>query len=231
MRLTSTLTVAMVLSVCFAGCAARRCCKCCCHQDTVTVTEKTVATEEPEVPEEFEVTLDPEPVFEPEPAPQKSALVLVKISDESLNSENSNPLILPNAIRQPELPRLESNMLEPLSDEPVAEPESIAPVEIGPDVKSRSDMYGHAEDYSWLKGRLQKVHVPGVEWKIRYSPIDEVDQFGGSMVLAPDIRMEDFKNLELVYIKGRQLSGRPSLYVTGPLYRVESIHRLDPIDP
>jgi len=238
MRLTSTLIVAMVFSVCIAGCASRRCCKCCCHPVTQQVCEETVVTEEPEVTQEpdfsedFQVTTEPEPAPQmPEPAPQMPASVLVKISDESLRSDVPSPLILPNAILEhPKQPQIESNMLEPLLDVADVEPQPKPPAKIEPKIESRSDMYGHADDYSWLKGRLHKVHVPGVEWKIRYLPIDEVDQWGGSMVLAPDIRLEDFNHLDVVYIKGKQLADRPSLYVSGPLYRIESIHDLSPID-
>ena len=227
MRLTSTLTVAVVFAVSIAGCASRRCCKCGCHQETQTVTAEAVVTEEPVATAQIDSSEDFQVTAEPEPVPHTPASVLIKISDESLSPDEPSPLILPSAIlEQPEQPKLESNMLEPL---PV-QPQPKAPVKIEPKTASQGGMYGHADDYTWLKGRLHKVHVPGVEWKIRYLPIDEVDQWGGSMVLAPDIRLEDYKNLDVVYVKGKQLADRPSLYVSGPLYRIESIHNLDSKD-
>ena len=90
--------------------------------------------------------------------------------------------------------------------------------------------FGHADDYSWLIGHLQRVHVPGGEWKIRFMPIDKIDQWGGSMVLAPDIQLEDYEEDDVVYVEGEILSERPSLYVTGPLYRIQTIRtaRRDP---
>ncbi len=83
--------------------------------------------------------------------------------------------------------------------------------------------YGHDKEYNWLIGRLQRVHVRGGEWKIRYAPLDEIDQWGGSMVLAPDIRLEEFSDGELIYVEGEILVERPSLYLAGPLYRIRTV--------
>lgn len=83
--------------------------------------------------------------------------------------------------------------------------------------------YGHAEDYTWLIGRLQKISTPTEQWKIRYAPIDEEDQWGGSMVLAPDARLARYNDGDIVYLEGQIIAPRPSLYVSGPLYRLRSI--------
>jgi hypothetical protein len=83
--------------------------------------------------------------------------------------------------------------------------------------------YGHAEDYSWLIGRLQRISTPNDQWKIRYAPIDEEDQWGGSMVLAPDARLAKYTDGDVVYLEGQIIAPRPSLYVTGPLYRLRMI--------
>ena len=84
-------------------------------------------------------------------------------------------------------------------------------------------VYGHGENYNWVIGKLQRVHVPGGEWKIRYLELDKIDRWGGSMVLAPDIRLENFSNGDCIYIEGEILVERPSLYLAGPLYRVRTI--------
>ncbi len=80
--------------------------------------------------------------------------------------------------------------------------------------------YAHAGNYGWLIGELQRVHAPGHEWKIRYAPLDQHDEWGGSMVLAPDVRLDEFQNGDKVYVEGEILTARPSLYLSGPLYRV-----------
>ena len=83
--------------------------------------------------------------------------------------------------------------------------------------------YGHDKEYKWLIGRLQRVHVRGGEWKIRYAPLDQIDQWGGSMVLAPDIRLEEFSEGDLIHVEGEILVERPSLYIAGPLYRIHTV--------
>ena len=87
--------------------------------------------------------------------------------------------------------------------------------------------YGRAEDYSWLMGELHRVHVPGGEWKIRYAPLSASDRWGGSVVLAPDARLDRFSEGDFVYVDGEVLANRSSLYLTGALYRIRSIRRLN----
>lgn len=84
-------------------------------------------------------------------------------------------------------------------------------------------LYGHADDYSWLVGELQRLHMPKAEWKLRFARLDEEDRWGGSVLLAPDIRLEGFKDGDEVYIEGEILVERPSLYISGPLYRIRAI--------
>jgi hypothetical protein len=83
--------------------------------------------------------------------------------------------------------------------------------------------YGHGKKYEWLVGRLQRVHSPKHEWKIRYAALDEHDEWGGSMVLAQDARMDEWQDDDLVYVEGEILNERPSVYLAGPLYRIRVI--------
>lgn len=45
--------------------------------------------------------------------------------------------------------------------------------------------YAHAQDYSWVQGRLEYRHRTH-QWRIRYAPHWLEDQYGGSFVLAGD---------------------------------------------
>ncbi len=81
----------------------------------------------------------------------------------------------------------------------------------------------HAKNYGWLIGELQRVHAPGHQWKLRYAPLDEHDEWGGSVVLAPDARLDQCKNGDQVYVEGEIITIRPSLYLSGPLYRIRAI--------
>ena len=92
-----------------------------------------------------------------------------------------------------------------------------------PSKDSTGHIGGHGENYEWLIGQLQRVHVPREGWKIRYLPLDQKDQWGGSVVLAPDIRIEEFTEGDTVYVEGKILSNRASLYLSGPRYRLSKI--------
>ena len=87
----------------------------------------------------------------------------------------------------------------------------------------------HAQDYSWVVGRLQRVHSPKHEWKLRYAAIDEQDEWGGSMILAQDAQLDEWNDGDLVYVEGEILTARPSVYLTGPLYRIRAIHPISEV--
>lgn len=83
-----------------------------------------------------------------------------------------------------------------------------------------------ADDFSWIQGRLQWVHVKGGAWVVRYAPLDQEDIHGGSVVLVRDRRFEDFHEGDFVRLEGEILSQKPSVFLGGPLYRVQHITML-----
>lgn len=149
---------------------------------------------------EPKVAAKPKPAPEPKPVRQK-------------------PQPSPSPPPEPE-PKAEPDAESP--SEPAAVTEPADPKQT-PAVKSN---YGHAKDYSWLMGRLHRVHVPGGDWKIRFAPLHRAERWGGSMVLAPDARLDGFQDGDFVYMEGEILADRPSLYLSGPLYRVGTIRPL-----
>ncbi len=200
-----TLMLVLIIVFGITGCASRRCCRCrctCpCHQRVEAAPNTAKSTVSPNI-----LSMDD---------PADGILQDVPVFE-------SEPT--PAAPPAQSLKEIRATDTSP----PVVFAKSIKPSKSSLD--SNNDVtYGHADDYSWLKGRLQRVHVPGVEWKIRYSPIDEDDQWGGSMVLATDIRLEGFEDGDAVHIDGEQLEERPSLYVSGPLYRIQDIRRQNPV--
>ncbi|MCA9071017.1 MAG: hypothetical protein KDA84_18950 [Planctomycetaceae bacterium] len=82
---------------------------------------------------------------------------------------------------------------------------------------------GHGKNYEWLVGTLQRVHSPKHQWKLRYADLDKHDKWGGSVILAPDARLDEWKDGDMVYVEGEILTERPSLYLTGALYRIHNI--------
>lgn len=96
--------------------------------------------------------------------------------------------------------------------------------------KPSGSKFGNATDFSWIMGRLRRVHVNGGSWKIRYKPIDEQDRWGGSVVLSDDARIDKFRDGDFVYATGEIIRKRPSVYLAGPLYRISKIRLMSEAD-
>jgi hypothetical protein len=83
---------------------------------------------------------------------------------------------------------------------------------------------GHEHDYSWITGYLYYVHVDGGRWVLRYAALDQVDRYGGSVVLAPAVEMRNYREGDLVCVHGEVLNeGRAVPSLGGPLYRANVI--------
>jgi hypothetical protein len=84
-------------------------------------------------------------------------------------------------------------------------------------------------DYSRVTGQLSYVHTGGGLWVVRYAPIDGEDRYGGSVVLAPVVSMDHFKEGDLVSLTGEVLNDgqRASRFLGGPLYRATSVTLID----
>jgi hypothetical protein len=98
--------------------------------------------------------------------------------------------------------------------------------------KKYENKVGHETDYSWVTGHLFYVHTDGGRWVVRYGRPDEVDKFGGSMVLAPTVEMRNFREGDLVCVFGQVIDeGRSSRPLGGALYRVNAISMVERSDP
>ena len=85
----------------------------------------------------------------------------------------------------------------------------------------------HASDYSRLTGQLSFVHADGGLWVLRYAPLAEEDRNGGSVILARDRMMNNYREGDLVTIEGQVISEKGSARLGGPLYRVQAISLVD----
>jgi hypothetical protein len=107
---------------------------------------------------------------------------------------------------------------------PTAEviPTSAAPVaEVRRDPQ---ELVGHELDYSSITGYLYYVRTDGGRWVLRYARLDQVDRFGGSVVLAPAVEMRNYREGDLVTVHGEILDeGRACRSLGGARYRVNSI--------
>jgi hypothetical protein len=67
---------------------------------------------------------------------------------------------------------------------------------------------------------------------VRYGLPDQVDKYGGSIVLAPTVEMKNFREGDLVCVTGHVVDERsvsPSL--GGALYRADTIAIVERSDP
>ena len=100
-------------------------------------------------------------------------------------------------------------------------PESNKPISFTPSAK-----YGHADDHSWLKGRLEYSQARR-RWKLRYIPIDgEADRFGGSVILRKTSLLSGYERGESVELKGRLANVAKTAGDYAPDYEITQIKRI-----
>jgi hypothetical protein len=98
--------------------------------------------------------------------------------------------------------------------------------------KKYEDRVGHERDYSWVTGHLFFTHADGGRWVVRYALPDEIDRYGGSIILAPGVEMRNYREGDLVCVYGDVLDeSRSSRSLGGALYRVNVISLVDRNDP
>lgn len=120
-----------------------------------------------------------------------------------------------------ETPRIEQDLdLVPVPAEPVSDIQPMSGT-----LPSQSP--GHAENFSWIQGELQRVHTRGGAWVIRYLPLDQTDEYGGSFVLTFDRRLESFRDGQQVRITGELIQARSGSTQEGPRYRIRQISAVD----
>lgn len=85
--------------------------------------------------------------------------------------------------------------------------------------------YDHARDYAWVVGQLQYLHGKR-QWRVRYSPCDVDDTFGGSVTITGlDHLADQFKDGSTVRIQGQLVD--PNGHRSAPEYYVYDIKVLE----
>ncbi|CAN5164421.1 hypothetical protein BH10PLA2_BH10PLA2_24400 [soil metagenome] len=118
------------------------------------------------------------------------------------------PVIPPVVIADPPMP---PSATVPQSEAPMPLPtatvamaqrvpmEAIKPVHQD-EMATGTGQYGHAEDYSWVRGEVRKTRKG---WHLRYASLGESDPHGGSVTLADDGPLSELKEGEVFVVKGR----------------------------
>lgn len=91
----------------------------------------------------------------------------------------------------------------------------------GQPVTEEDSRYGHAADYSWLRGEIRVTAIQGGCTFLVYDP-NGTDQYGGKVVPLGDV--SEFKDGEFVVVTGR-FSDEPGPVCPGASYTVTSIQR------
>jgi len=109
----------------------------------------------------------------------------------------------------------------------------ITPAKIGIDTEGPKNPFDLARryegkasaslDYSKLTGQLFFVHTDGGVWVVRYAPISKEDRYGGSVVLARDLSMNDYQDGDLVSVEGEVIADKVKLPLGGALYRAAKV--------
>ena len=88
---------------------------------------------------------------------------------------------------------------------------------------------GHEADYTWLSGQLYRLEgSTGALWMVRYATAGEQDKHGGTVLLAPAVNMQNFRDGDLVSIKGEILNGgQKSEQMACPVYRASEISLIE----
>lgn len=82
----------------------------------------------------------------------------------------------------------------------------------------------HAPDYSWIRGRLEKSHIGGGAWIVRYASPSEEDPYGGAVVLqGVDPAQYGLKSGDYVIVRGSIAENTTFPYLPNPGYRVIEI--------
>ena len=92
---------------------------------------------------------------------------------------------------------------------------------------STGNAMGHAPDYSWIRGKLERSHIGGGAWIVRYASPSEQDPYGGAVVLqGVDPTQYGIQPGAFVVVRGSIVENTAFPYLPNPGYRVLSIQPL-----
>jgi hypothetical protein len=132
----------------------------------------------------------------------------------------------------------QGEMIVQQGETPLPAQGSIAQVSHEPAKRDRLDLpvsdkfknqIGHDANYGWLNGQLYRLQAgANTLWVVRYAGADEQDRHGGSVILAPAVEMQNFREGDLVSVQGQILNeGRSSEHIPCPVYRASEVSLIE----
>lgn len=173
----------------------------------------------------------PAPVYSPAPiqtAPSAIPSTIPSVPSTTVPAPLPTVPTVPNSYEPIAPPKEAPNKIGGLSPypsaTPVASPKDLSGANNPFDLpRQHVNAFEHSADYSSLTGTLMYVHADGGYWMVRYASIDQEDRYGGSVVLARDAEMADYREGDLISVRGDIIQEKTSTSLNSPLYRVSDI--------
>lgn len=165
-----------------------------------------------------------QPQFEPQLKPQS---LIKRTSHTSVLVKKSKP-VQPVSVLSGDSVLIPNSRPSSASNSPRTDVADLPKVEPKPQAKFRAVTsappvrYGHAEDYSWLKGKLE-YSASRRQWKLRYIPLDgNTDEYGGSVMLD-SVDENQYSAGDFVAVRGRLGDRDPEVSDFSTTYHVQQM--------
>jgi hypothetical protein len=118
----------------------------------------------------------------------------------------------------------ETGAKPPVPAVPVARTKPLPEVPVSPPIRRQvPETYGHAAEYTWLQGVLDK-HYQG-QFGLRYCEPSVEDRWGGKVTLADDPRLAQFHDGDQILVEGELVGDQTARDARHryPTYRIREI--------
>lgn len=168
-----------------------------------------------------------DPVYDNNGQIMNGQIINSRIIQQPLNT-NEPPVISPGktSMMMPQQGQLNAATQAAIAQ--VSHDPSSAAMEL-PVAEKFKNRIGHEADYTWLSGQLYRLDGgTGALWVVRYATAEEQDKHGGTVLLAPAVNMQNFRDGDLVSVKGEILNGgQKSEQMACPVYRASEVSLIE----
>jgi hypothetical protein len=163
------------------------------------------------------------PAAEPTPAPSGRIGLRERLHNLFLPSHTENPA---PSLTTKEKQGLPTRLPTATAQQPAAASHLV------PELSAKDlERVGHEQDYSWITGKLFHVSAQGGRWLIHYAGQYEVDQYGGTLLLAPSADLAKLRAGDLVCVHGQVVAGQSAKPYAGAVYQVKEVNLIEHAAP